>query len=454
MGDGPEQVDLVVAGGGIAGLTTALAAAETGAKVTLLERSDDIGGNARYSAGMLLGAKSADALHDYIPDGDLALQQLLCGRYDEVFAWLEALGLPLDPLFDFSDFRFVRPMGLGAPGRRQPFLRLMADTAEAKGVAILTSSPVSGVTATDRGFLVDAGDNGSQSAKFSTQAIVFATGGFQANRKLLATYLGEDAAEALMIRSHPHAMGDGLTLANGLGGGTSANLSYFYGHVMPDCLVPPEKWQPITPYFARLGILVNLDGHRFANESESLLEETNPQVACQQPGGIFYLLFDDAMYRGIGTDQGTVASLPDVDWFALAKEYGAPLMQADTLPGLIYKLGETGLPVETLTNEIDAYNAACQKGSADDLDTDRSANLIPFAAPPFYALRCRAGITATSGGIAIDNGCRITTPNGQPIPGLYAAGVDAGGVFGRTYGGFLGWSLVTGYVAGRSAVST
>ena len=227
MGDGPEQVDLVVAGGGIAGLTTALAAAETGAKVTLLERSDDIGGNARYSAGMLLGAKSADALHDYIPDGDLALQQLLCGRYDEVFAWLEALGLPLDPLFDFSDFRFVRPMGLGAPGRRQPFLRLMADTAEAKGVAILTSSPVSGVTATDRGFLVDAGDNGSQSAKFSTQAIVFATGGFQANRKLLATYLGEDAAEALMIRSHPHAMGDGLTLANGLGGGTSANLSYF-----------------------------------------------------------------------------------------------------------------------------------------------------------------------------------------------------------------------------------
>lgn len=453
MGGSPEQVDLVVAGGGIAGLTTALAAAEKGANVALLERSGDIGGNARFSAGMFLGAKSAEALQDYIPDGDLALQHLLCRHYDEVFAWLEAHGLPLDPVFDFTDFRFVRPMGLGAPGQREPFLQLMADTTEGMGVAIRTSSPVSGVTATEDGYLVEAGDSTNGGAKLSSPAVVFATGGFQANRNLLATYLGKDAAEALMIRSHARAMGDGLTLAKSLGGGTSANLSCFYGHVMPDCQVPPEKWQPITPYFARLGILVNLDGRRFANESESLLEETNPQIACQQPGGIFYLLFDDAMYHGIGADQGTVASLPDVDWFALAKEYGAPLIQADTLPGLIDKLGDTGLPADTLTSEIEAYNAACHKGSTDGLDTARSANLIPFGVPPFYALRCRAGITATSGGISIDDSCRITTPDYQPIPGLYAAGVDAGGVFGRTYGGFLGWSLVTGYVAGRSAVS-
>ena len=445
----PEQVDLVVAGGGIAGLSAALAAAELGAKVTLLEKFEDIGGNARFSAGMFLGAKSADDLHAYIPDGDIGLQRMLCRHYDEVFAWLESNGLPVDPVIDFNDFRYMRPMGLGEPGSRVPFLRLLANTAERAGATLRTAAPVAGVTAGDSGYVVEDG----RGANYATPAVVLATGGFQANRKLLAAHLGDDAAAALMIRSHPRAMGDGLTMARGLGGGASDNLSCFYGHVMPDCALPPEKWQPITPYFSRLGILVNLEGRRFVDEAESLLEETNPQAACQQPGGIFYLLFDEAMYRGIEGDEGTVASMPDVDWFALAEEFDAPLMQADTLPGLIDRLAGAGLPADVLSREIKTYNAACRQGAGGGLDPVRSANLIPFGTPPFYALRCRAAITATSGGIAIDDGCRIIQPDGQPIPGIYAAGVDAGGVFGRTYGGFLGWSVVSGYIAGRSAVS-
>ena len=439
------QVDLVVAGAGMAGLTAALVAAQNGASVIVLEKSDTIGGNARFSAGMFLAAKSAEELHDYIPDGDMALQRLLCGSYEEVFDWLESSALPLAPLFDFDDFRYVRPMGLGAPGNREPFLRLMAEKAERAGATISTSAPISDVARVDGGYVVRAGD-GSQIA---TTAVLFATGGFQGNRTLLAEHLGPDAANALIIRSLPETTGDGLSLAKEIGAATSQNFSRFYGHVMPDCPVPPEKWQPITPYFARLGVLVNRGGRRFVDESESLLEETNPQAGCQQPGGVFYLMFDDAMYRGVGADQGTTASLPDVDWFALAREIGAPLLQADSVSDLIELLGREGVGADALADELQTYNEACRNKRSDELDPVRSANMIPLATPPFYALRCRAGITATAGGIAIDDNCRIRAADGRPIPGLFAAGVDAGGVFGRTYGGFLGWSLVSGYVAGK-----
>jgi fumarate reductase flavoprotein subunit len=72
-----ETRDIVVAGGGMAGLAAALAAAEHGAGVLVLEKSDRVGGNALLSAGMFLGAASFEAMRGYIPEGDAALQSML-----------------------------------------------------------------------------------------------------------------------------------------------------------------------------------------------------------------------------------------------------------------------------------------------------------------------------------------------------------------------------------------
>ena len=69
----------------------------------------------------------------------------------------------------------------------------------------------------------------------------------------------------------------------------------------------------------------------------------------------------------------------------------------------------------------------------------RSDLRVPIERAPFYALRCKAAITATCGGIAVDDQLRMLDAEGLPLAGLYAAGVDAGGVYGRTYGGFLTW---------------
>jgi predicted oxidoreductase len=103
-------------------------------------------------------------------------------------------------------------------------------------------------------------------------------------------------------------------------------------------------------------------------------------------------------------------------------------------------------------DEIRRYNDACRAGTTSDLAVPKRGNALAIEGSPLYALRCVAGITATCGGLAIDPQGRVLDDAKRPLPGLYAAGVDAGGVFGKTYGGFLSWSAISGRIAGEQAM--
>jgi succinate dehydrogenase/fumarate reductase flavoprotein subunit len=432
----------------MSGLAAALSAGQAGACVLVLEKSADIGGNANLSAGMFLGATDAAALHRYIPDGDPKLQRMFCATFPDALRWLTANGLPLEPEIAFPDFRRVRPMRLGSPGRRASFMTALAERVRAAGCELRLNSAVRSATVERESFRVRM----ARGEEIACRRLVLATGGFQGDRATLSEILGDEPASALMLRSRPESAGDGLRLARALGAGCSRNLDRFYGHLMPDCPIPPDRWQPATPYFSRQGILINRLGRRFTDEAAGLLEETNPQDACRQPDGIVYLVFDDATFRGEGSDRGTADSLPRPDWFGMAREFAMPLMRAADLDDLGRRISADGANGDAAVAEVRAYNEACREDRAGALAPPRSTNAIELRHPPYFALRCRPAITATAGGVAVDDRCRALMPDGRPVRGLYAAGVDAGGVYGRTYGGFLAWSLVSGLVAGRSAV--
>ena len=437
---------IAVIGAGMAGLSAALAAREAGAAVTVLEKSAVAGGNARISAGMMLGSRDAAGLGRYIPDGDPRLLAAFCADYDGALAWLEGHGLPLEAPIEFGDFRTVRPIGLGQPGAREAAMEKLADRARSLGVRIELEAAVTQVARRGSGFTLVLADGRSLGA----DAVVIAAGGFAANAAMRREYMGPDA-DALFARTRPGANGDGLRLALSLGAATSANMLAFYGHSLPDCDLPRSEWQPLTPYFARIGILVNRDGRRFTDESNSLLEETNPQVAFHQPGGRYWLVFDVRIRLGEGIDTGTSGRLPLFDWLARARAHDVSLLEAPTLAALCNLLAGAGVDHVALAAELHAYNHACRSG--EQLPVPRGDLRIAIESPPFYALRCKAAITATCGGIAIDASMRVLDARGQPIPGLFAAGVDAGGVYGRTYGGFLSWALVSGRRAGGTAIA-
>ncbi len=447
-----DAVDVVVAGAGMAGLAAALAAAERGVRVAVLEKTAAPGGNAAISAGMLLGTDDYAALRDYIPEGDPDLQRMLCREAFEAIDWLEAHGLPVAAPVAHNAFRVSRPMGLGEPGNRLPFLAALADKARAAGAIIVCDAAVTALARTGRVLVVTA-EGGGVRRSVEARAVVLSTGGFQANRELIARYIGPDAAKTLRLRSRPEATGDGLTLALGAGAAASRNMAAFYGHSMVDCPLPPTHFQKLTPYFARAAVLVNRDGRRFVDESETFIEEGNAQAACREPGGVFYLIFDARMYEIDQGQGGVSARTPAGDWLEMVAPFAPPLWSADTLDALVAELARDGLPAGTLADELARYNRAITDGTADALRPGRQNHRWALERPPFRAVRCVPGITATAGGIAVDPDLRVLDHARQPLPGLYAAGVDAGGVYGKHYGGFLGWSLTSGRRAGRAAAS-
>jgi len=443
-----DTVDVVIAGGGMAGLSAAIAAAESGVKVLVLEKAAGIGGNAALSAGMLLGTDDYKALRSYIPDGDPALQRMLTSETYEAIEWLEGHGLPVGEPAAHGGFRVSRPMGLGEAGNRVPFLAAMAKRAMDSGAEIVCDAPVTALNRYGAIVAVEA-----PARRYEARAVVLATGGFQANRALIARYIGPDAAASLRLRSRPEAQGDGLSLALNAGAAASRNMDKFYGHSMIDCPLPPTQFQKLTPYFARAAVLVNRDGRRFVDESDTFIEEGNAQAACHQWGGVFYVIFDQRMYEiDRATGEATHRTMVP-NWLGMIAPYAPPLWAADTIEALIAELVRDGLPAATLREELERYNRACHDGTAARLAPPRTDHVLPLEVPPFRAVRCVPGITATAGGIAVDDHLRVLDATRSPLPGLFAAGVDAGGVYGRTYGGFLGWSLVSGRKAGRSAAA-
>src|SRR5262249_60408864 len=92
-----------------------------------------------------------------------------------------------------------------------------------------------------------------------------------------------------------------------------------------------------------------------------------------------------------------------------------------------------------------------------DPDHQPTPNLGTIEKPPFYALTVHVGALGTKGGARTDGRARVLHVNGQPIPGLYAAGNVMAGVTGSGYpgaGSTIGPAMTFGFIAGRDAVRT
>ena len=112
-----------------------------------------------------------------------------------------------------------------------------------------------------------------------------------------------------------------------------------------------------------------------------------------------------------------------------------------------------GVARHRLLATLEEYNAAARAGDDAALPIAKSGGLLPLETPPFFALRCLPGITFTYGGARVNARAQVLDTSRQPIPGLYAAGADVGGVYTRGYTGGLALGLAFGRIAGRAAAA-
>lgn len=441
-----SEHDVVVAGAGMAGLAVAASLGIAGRRVLLLEKGPDVGGSMRMSGGSLWTASTMEAMERYVPAGDRELQRQVVEGLPSAVEWLDGLGVPTEGLAR-DERRFGGQVDVDLLSRRLTAIVTDAGGDVARSTALLGieidgDGAVSGVRVAS----ADGED------VVPTRCVVLTTGGFQGSPELRERYIPGWPGD-LALRSNTSSDGAGLEAALAIGATTSEGMDGFYGHTMPDIPLEPAQWTAVTAYHSQDTVLVDLSGQRFFDESTSMADEHAPMAIVRRPGALAIMVIDDVLYRGDELPDRTPQAKRAKPSFDDAVSLGARAVVADTWEEVADGLASVGLDREAFLRTMSEYNAAMRAGTDDGLDVPRSRHRVPLDVPPFRALVVRPGITFTLGGVRIDHRMRVLRSDGSPIPGLLAAGADAGGTYGGGYMGGLALGLVQGRIAAETIVT-
>jgi succinate dehydrogenase/fumarate reductase flavoprotein subunit len=452
-----ESREVIVIGGGMAGLTAALTAAEAGRDVLVLESEPAVGGSMAISGGLIWAPASYELVRRWIPRGDPDLQRLHVEEIEDAWSWLEGHGLPLDPpVACLKDRMGVgRLMSLGGPGARGPWAELFLDAARRHGAEVLVKARVETVERDADSWTVTWTRDGSPSSA-TARAVVFCGGGFQNSAELVRRYVSP-WPEDMVVRSNRSSDGLALRSLTPLGAPVSRGMHSFYGHTLPfiegKAWDDPLEFLPASVYFSDFCLIVNQLGLRFTDESVGCIDEHNAERGCQQPRGRYYVVFDERIRREfIDVD---LMGIPGIEATRVPEklvqleELGASIVTAATPEELAAAMeAEFDVPAANMADTLRTYNGT--QDPIHELDPPRRRDHAPIAEAPLRAIACVSGITYTMGGLEVDTDMRVAADH---LDGVFAAGADAGNVFEDVYGGGLGWAAVSGRRAGRSAAA-
>ena len=465
------EADVVVIGGGGAGVAAAIEAGEAGAKVVLIEQADALGGTAAISGGgcMIVGTplQESQGIHD---TPDLAFEDWVKwgqGSADEIWAryyiehslhdlyfWAEKYGVKwVDMKVQEGNrvHRWHRPENNGL-GLMTALIKGM----EARGATeILTGTAaeklmtqdgkVCGVTATSM-------KNGERT-EVRSKTLVVTTGGFNSNLDMVLEFRPEFKSFRVMEGSGRGSTGAGHKLIREAGGYfTHMDHIWFYVYATPDYRDPQGRRGLVfrlTPGY----IWVNQQGRRFHDESRTGGASATPALLAQNPPHAWAILdtpmtakmeVADPYYRdGDKIRRDKVQELLDNSPY---------IRKADALDELARKI-EVDVP--TFLGEVEKYNLAFDQGLEREPAFGKSLKQSKrFDTPPYYAIQIFPLARKNFGGVKTDIRCRVLNGYFEPIGGLYAAGEVAGMAGGHINGKaglegtMLGPSIFSGRVAG------
>jgi fumarate reductase flavoprotein subunit len=432
---------LIVAGGGLAGLTAALAAAQRGARIILLEKGECPGGSLLLSSGYVWSYKDMPTYRREAPGGDVVLQRLILDRLGDCLDWLESAGGLL------LSRETGNPLTFGARLDPERTVAALVEHILASGGEILTSTALEAL-AEDGGRVVGVRASSSgRREEYAADAVILASGGFAANPELVGRYIVRGSGR-MLVRAHQRSTGDGFLAALERGALASAGLDEFYGRNLPapPASFPPERFVEVSQLYGRHAVAINARGERYADEGADWSETALTRATVRQPGLYAWYVLDAA---GLET---RVRERTAGEMVEIARSTDGTIVEAASLEVLAEKLGGLGVPHDTLLLTLEEYNAAIAAGR--ETSPPRTGPARPLCDPPFVAVKVAPYITHTVGGLAVDDRCRVLRgEDGRPIPGLYAVGVEVGGVSVGGYTSGLASALVFGRIAAESALA-
>lgn len=484
---------VVVVGCGNAALCAAISARETGAEVIMLERAPrpQRGGNSAFTAGaMRVAYESAEELVELMPhltqdelartdfgtydeskffddiakvteyraDPDLA--ELLVSESMPTLRWMRDHGVKFMPIYGRQAFnvdgKFTFWGGLtveawgGGPG----LVDSLVAEAERMGIEIRYETEAIGLERGDQGITgVTVRSRGAKDF-IPARSVVLAAGGFQANPEWRTRYLGP-GWDLAKVRGTRFNTGGGIQMGLEVGASPAGNWSGCHA----------VGWDRNAPEFGDLaigdnyqkhsypfGIMVNAEGRRFVDEGADFRNYTYAKYGrriLEQPHQFAWQVFD-AKVTHLLRDEYRIREVTSV--------------KADTLEELATKLD--GVDPQAFLATIAEYNQSIDQGVPFNPNAKDGRRTVGLAVPksnwantidqgPFEAFQVTCGITFTFGGLRVDTEGAVLDGAGEAIPGLFACGEMAGGLFYFNYPGGSGltYGAVLGRRSGRAAAT-
>lgn len=458
--------DILVIGAGNSGITAAVKAAESGAKVILIEKRPAAGGVSALNHGGLAATgtryqreemkethDSPELLYkDMLRVGknanDPVLAKMVSEHTGEVGDWLiddlkVAYGAAWVQFPDHSAHRQI-----SAKGNSVGWQKTMLDIFAKHGGVLMTDMRATEFITDKDGNVTGVKATGlkGQNYRFDAKSFVLASGGYGAVKSMLP-----ERMQDVLFYGIPTETGDGFKMGTAIGADT-INLEYVKTY--PNGVeVQPGRSMDTTgsSTFAVRGsaIFVNTDGKRCVNENKSLGELTEATLA--QKNHIMYLVMDQKAWEAYvkkAIDDHTVPDASTFEAWKSLRNNGRPVICTGELDVCAK---EMGIDPAGLVQTVKDWNAAVKAG--EDKAFGRTA-LVEIGEGPYHIVEQKARYQTTLGGLRANADMQILRKDGKPVGNLYGAGCVVGGANGADSMTTLmnTWAIVSGYVAGESAV--
>jgi fumarate reductase flavoprotein subunit len=472
-----EKTDVVVIGSGACGLAAAVTAAEAGVKVVLFEKQRSLGGTSNFFEGTF-AVESPMQRERYITySRDEAFRRMMEYSHwranarlvrsfvDESAAtidWLQELGV------EFPEVATNMPNGFRTyhivKGRGAAVVKTLATRAKERGVIIKLGTPVTGILNEGGRIAGVTADEEGEGVTVRAPAVVIATGGYANNKAWVKKYAGFDIDTNMIPIGNVDKMGDGIRMAWEAGAaeeGMGVLETYRFGPIGTEF----RTYGPVQMIALQPDLWVDPKGERFCDEGIAFYDTSVGNVNMRYKEGFTWCLFDDSIkdyygQHGIHRNVGW-KNIPGTRPAGFDEEMAGAISRGSTEVCGATSIAELAVQMNVEPSVLQAtvteYNWFCEKGHDDLFAKDRKY-LRPLSGPRFYAVKARTVLLVTLGGIKINHRMEVLDKKDKRIPGLFAGGMDVGGMWGDSYpiqdstGASSAFAINSGRIAARQAL--
>jgi fumarate reductase flavoprotein subunit len=495
------KTDVIVCAAGTAGLPAAVAAAEKGARVIVLEKTAHTGGAGNF-ANMIFGVESEyqksfgpyltldeafktqmDWTHYRV---DPALVMAIFKKSGNTIDWLKNLGVQFAPPMKGGPgipgmpSMPTGPQGtvsaIGHPprgslmGQWSAVMEILTERAKQLGVKFMMKTTAKKLI--KRGGRITgviAHDKEGKEIRIKAKAVILACGGFSANKEMLKKYTGYEEGKNIVFLYKVGITGDGIRMAWEVGAAATPMMAGLTHNLPPPCCGPGGASLEFSAFTQPENLFVNLIGERFENDDvngahgAAAAHGTVANAIAMQKGKVAFMILDDNLRKVYAERNkkmpkftGYEKRFKNDDLEKDIKEAVATgykfLFAADSLEELCE---ETGINLGNLKKTLKDYNRYCQNGRDEQFNKDPKY-LIPIKGHKYFAGKFIAGGYGTAGGIKDNTRMEVLDENMEPIPGLYVAGNDGNNMYDYSYtplsGNYICFATNSGRIAAENAV--